>query len=129
MDCNYVRPAPDGMASTTSYFKSVPAIMLNNLDIQQQITEAIERVEILSERFTRDESAWVIDEIENVTLHTSLYDPIGGSSYIPTPDWISHKKATINIQNNDDKCFVYCVLAVSHPQKVTQNALVITRNI
>ncbi len=117
MDCNYVRPAPDGMASTTSYFKSVPAIMLNNLDIQQQITEAIERVEILSERFTRDGSGWIIDEIENVTLHTSVYDPIGGSSFIHTPDWIAHKMAVVNIQNKDEKCFLYCVLAVSHPQK------------
>jgi len=54
MDCNYVHQAPDGMASTTSYFKSVPAIMMNNLDTHQQITEAIERVEILSEHFTRD---------------------------------------------------------------------------
>ena len=34
MDCNYVREAPDGMASTTSYFKSVPASMLSKLDIQ-----------------------------------------------------------------------------------------------
>src|SRR6218665_1408235 len=117
MDCNYVRPAPDGMASTTSYFKSVPVIMLNNLDIQQHITEAIERVVILSERFTRDGSGWVIDEIENIILHTSLYDPIGGSSFITTPDWISHKLATVNIKNRDEKCFLYSVLAASHPQK------------
>ena len=91
--------------------------MLNNLDIQQQITDAIVRVEILSQRFTRDGSGWVIDEIENVTLHTSLYNPIGGSSFIATPSWLADKKAVVNIQNKDEKCFLYCVLAASHPQK------------
>ena len=84
MDCNYVRKAKDGVATTTSYFISAPAIMSNNLDTNQQITEAIERVEILSEHFTMDGPAWVIDEIENVTLHTLMYNPIGGSSYIVT---------------------------------------------
>ena len=118
MDCNYLRPAPDGMASTTSYFKSVSAIVMNNLDTHQQITEAIERVEILSEHFTRDGSGWVIDEIENVILHTSMYNPIGGSSFIPTADWIAHKWATANIKNRDEKCFLYCVLSVSHRQKI-----------
>src|SRR6218665_2611550 len=108
MYCNYIRQAPDGMASTTSYFKSVPAIMLNNLDIQQQLTEAIERVEILFERFTRNGSGWVTDEIENVILHTSMYNPIGGSSFIATPDWFPHQLATVNIQNKDEKCFLYC---------------------
>ena len=36
---------------------------------------------------------------------------------IVTPPWIQHKKATVNIKNNDDKCFLYSVLAVSHLQK------------
>ena len=33
-----------------------------------------------------------------------------GSSFIPLPDWISNKKAIINIQNKDEKCFLWCIL-------------------
>ena len=35
---------------------------------------------------------------------------MNGSSYIPLPDWISKKRAIINIQNRDEKCFLWCVL-------------------
>ena len=40
-----------------------------------------------------------------------------GSSYIPLPDWISKKRAIINIQNRDEKCFLWCVLRYLHPKE------------
>ena len=40
-----------------------------------------------------------------------------GSSYIPLPDWISNKKAIVNIRNTDEKCFLWCVLRYLHPKK------------
>ena len=36
-------------------------------------------------------------------------------SYIDSPDWIKRKKATLNPQNNDGKCFQYAVtVALNH---------------
>src|SRR5690606_12801080 len=32
-------------------------------------------------------------------------------SYIPLLDFLANKKAIINIKNNDNKCFKYCILA------------------
>ncbi len=47
------------------------------------------------------------------SLHIDLkireYKPLSGSSYIKTPKWISDKKATVNIKNEDQKCFKYCM--------------------
>ena len=39
-----------------------------------------------------------------------------GSSYIPLPDWITRKKAIVNIRNKDEKCFLWCVLRYLHPR-------------
>ena len=44
-----------------------------------------------------------------------------GSSYIPLPDWIMRKKAIINIQNEDKKCFIWCILRYLHPIKKNNN--------
>ena len=44
-----------------------------------------------------------------------------GSSYIPLPDWIMRKKAIINIQNEDKKCFIWCILRYLHPTKKNNN--------
>ena len=38
-----------------------------------------------------------------------------GSSYIPLPDFIMQKKAMINIQNRDNKCFLWSVVRYLHP--------------
>lgn len=35
--------------------------------------------------------------------------------YHPLPPKIQHLKGIINIQNQDDKCFLWCVLAAIHP--------------
>ena len=40
-----------------------------------------------------------------------------GSSYIPLPDWISKKRAISNIQNRDEKCFLWCVLRYLYPRE------------
>src|SRR5690606_22029463 len=37
--------------------------------------------------------------------------------YIKLPPYIAHKKAVINIKNNDNKCFKWCILAHLHPVK------------
>lgn len=38
-----------------------------------------------------------------------------GSSFIELPKKISDKKAVVNIQNNDHKCFLWSILASLHP--------------
>ena len=48
-------------------------------------------------------------------IHLVEYNPTKGSSYIPLPDWISNKKAIVNIQNKDEKCFLWCILRYLHP--------------
>ena len=40
---------------------------------------------------------------------------MGGSSYIPLPDWIMRKKAIVNIRNTDEKCFFWSIPRYLHP--------------
>ena len=56
-------------------------------------------------------SGWKLIEIAKIDLHTVNYEPFGGSSYIPLPADIQKKKAVINVQNEDQKCFRYSVEA------------------
>ena len=50
-------------------------------------------------------------------IHTIEFNPKKGSSYIPLPDWISNKKAIVNIQNKDEKCFLWCILRYLYPRE------------
>ena len=42
-------------------------------------------------------------------------------SYIDFPEWLKNKKATINLKNNDDKCFQYGLAVALHYQNIKNN--------
>ena len=60
-------------------------------------------------RFTLNGSGWIIQRITAHKLLINQYKPLRGKSYINLPDWINNKPSTINIQNKDDKGFIYCL--------------------
>ena len=72
-------------------------------------------------------TGWVIDEILHLKLMMGKYKPLKGSQYIELPAVIRNNKAILNIQNTDDKCFLWCILAFlhevshgEHPHRVTK---------
>ena len=40
-----------------------------------------------------------------------------GESYIPLPNFTMRKKAIINMENKDDKCFLWSILRYLHPRE------------
>ena len=98
---------------------------------QKIITEATDLYEIYGEMVDEIEeeiqkveqaqgSGWVFLEVENLTLHIVKWDPVKGSSYIDLPKELKNKKAIINMKNEDNKCFLWCVLRALNP--VNKNA-------
>src|SRR6266581_2985360 len=86
----------------------------------EDITEQLELVaQALSSRITEftsiTGSGWTVQSIDYIDLHIAAYDPILGSSYVPTPGSIDSKNAILNIENKDNRCFVYAVLASLYP--------------
>ena len=48
-------------------------------------------------------------------LKIARFNPVGGSSWVPTPRYVAAKKATINVQNKkDQQCLRWCLLAHKH---------------
>src|SRR6218665_347389 len=112
---NFTRPGSDGEPMyTMGYFQSLPSILLNDIDMVTPFDDARSRIDKKVEKFTNVGSGWKVNTIDIVRVHTAAYDPIGGSSHIPLPKWIAVKGACVNIANQDDYCFLYSVLAVSH---------------
>ena len=62
------------------------------------------------------QSGWVFIEVIKLVLHTTKWEPLYGSSYIPLDPYLANKKAIINMKNEDDKCFMWCVLRALYPK-------------
>ena len=54
-------------------------------------------------------SGWIVDSILNRYLNISSYKSLSGSTYCKLPEELCHPmKGLINIQNDDNKCFLWC---------------------
>ena len=61
-------------------------------------------------------SGWQFEKVIKLVLHTTKWEPLYGSSYIPLDPYLANKKALINMQNEDDKCFMWSVLRALYPK-------------
>ncbi|CAP21366.1 Protein CBG24840, partial [Caenorhabditis briggsae] len=64
-------------------------------------------------------SGFRLNRIIGLRMFQTKIKPLSGSKYIELPDWLKNKKAVVNIQNKDVKCFMWCILAHLYP--VDQN--------
>ena len=70
-----------------------------------------------------------MDELEVVRMDIDFHrlNLMRGSSYLPLPEWLAHKKTIINPHNKDLECFKWAVIAAtrweeidSHPERITK---------
>ena len=103
------------------FFKSKAREIINENDIETVISEAGNELSNRISEWISEGSGWVIKSLDKHEIDISKYKPLKGSSYLPLPEKIKNKKATINNQNkNDNECFRWCHLAFLFPVK--QNA-------
>ena len=92
-------------------------LILEGTDENEIYDEMVE--EILEEiDMARDAegSGWRFEKVEKLVLHTTRWEPVNAGSYIELPQELKNRKAIINMKNQDDKCFMWCVLRALNPK-------------
>ena len=72
-------------------------------------------IELKTQQYMKEGSGWPMNYIIELQVNTAQYKPLQAKSYIPTTAYIANKKAVINTQNKDNKCFLWSILAALHP--------------
>ena len=106
-----------GLKKNKAYFNSGTHINLESTNVNKLIDKNVKKIIEDLEVYQKNGSGWYFKEVVNLEIHTVDYNPMKRSSYIPLPDWISNKKAIINIQNKDKKSFLWCILRYLHPKE------------
>ena len=70
------------------------------------------------ENFNRGGSNWIFEEVVFLEIHFARWNPLRGSSWIALPPALQKKKALINMKNNDDMCFKWCIARFINPVKI-----------
>ncbi len=96
-------------------------IILREDEIEEMIHALLLEIHETIESWDNNEGYWHLVEIINIDFKLREYKPLSGSSYIDLPEWIQNKKVIINIKNNDEKCFKYCLQYHKHKNEITHN--------
>ena len=105
-----------GLKEDKAYFNSGTQINLKSINVEKLIDMCIKKITEQIETYEKNGSGWYFKEVLNLEIHAAEFNPMNGSSYIPLPDSILNKKAIVNIENKDEKCFLWCVLRYLYPR-------------
>ena len=70
-------------------------------------------------------SGFIMRAIVSTDLLIGKHTPLAGTSSIPLPEFLARKHCIVNVQNNDQRCFGYAILASqlrveANPERPTQ---------
>ena len=112
-----------GLKEEKAYFNSGAHINLESTNVKKLIDKCVKKIIEDLEVFQKNGSGWYFKEVVQLEIHTVENGVRKGSSYIPLPDWIKNKKAIVNIENKDEKCFLWCVLRYLYPKERDEERL------
>ena len=88
------------------YFNSLTKTVISNWDYK--LNQAFQEIIYRLDNCISHESGWIVESIDGQYLNISSYFPLIGSTYIKLPAELQYPmKGLINIQNNDNKCFLW----------------------
>ena len=85
--------------------------------IDNIIYTILEKIETLVYESEYQESGLIFQSFSNFRLYINPYIITSGGTYIDLPKKIKESQACINIHNNDNKCFLWCIIAYFHLKK------------
>ena len=92
-------------------------LVLEGTDISELYNEMADEIEEEIQKVENAEgSGYTFVKVIKLVLHVTRWEPLYGSSYIPLDPYLANKKAIINMKNEDDKCFMWCVLRALYPK-------------
>ena len=89
--------------------------------------EMVEEVMVNMANYQKEGSNLQFEKVIELVVPFARYEPLRGSSFIPLPSKLKNKKAIVNMKNEDNECFKWCVTRALN--QVDKNAERITKEL
>ena len=80
-----------------------------------------EEIQLRNVNFLRNESPFVLDNVESAVVNVSRYAPTQGGTFRELPQFLALKNCIVNMKNTDNRCFGYSILAARMKIKGSRN--------
>ena len=102
-------------------FNSLMTNVYNLSNLDEIVLEMINNMKYQIENPTLLNSRFIFEEVLYMDINIHQLNFTRGSSYLPLPDWLAHKKAIINRKNEDQECFRWAVITTSRWEEINNN--------
>lgn len=101
----------DGITLTNLFHKTKVAQLTRASYVDEAIDKYMADLKEKLSMFQTVSSGWTLLKIENIDIHIFKCTLTHGSSYICSPETLKKKRACLNIENSDEFCFKWCIIA------------------
>ena len=123
MRVNFISSKDTGETRTIYVWSDNEEIRLGNEtdDIINKLFESFLDNYQKEEKIMRGGSNFIFESVDLLDYLLHKISLKRGNSYIKSPNWLINKRATINPQNNHDKCFLNAITVVLNHQNIRNN--------
>ena len=107
-----------GLNEDKAYFNSGTHINLESTNVKKLIDKCVKKIIEDLEIFQKNGSGWYFKEVVQLEIHIVEFNPTKGSTYTPLPDWITNKKAIVNIETKMRNAFFGVYLGIFIQKKI-----------
>src|SRR5688572_2919690 len=109
-------------------FLSRTEVILDSTDVSEIYNNAKDKIIESMAAFQMRGSNWRLRAVQKLDINTTDYKPMKGSSFIPLPKYLANKKGIVNMKNEDEECFKWCVTRAlnpveEHPERITKELI------
>ena len=104
-----------------TYLNSITKLITQSNDLNEIYEEIRDHILESFSSYEGRGSGWKFMGIQNLEILITKVTYFGGSSYIELPLEIKNKKACVNVQNNNQECFKFSILAALHYDEIKKN--------
>jgi len=115
VDVDFYRLNEDGDPTWAPGYFNSSVQTLNEADDCLDLDSVVANLLTAVENFNSRGSGYILSRITKAVVCMTVNQPLHGKSYIPTPGFIAAKRCCINVENKDNRCFMWAVLSCLYP--------------
>ena len=93
------------------YLHTGTQTLIDPSGLEQKLDDVENAVLTKNANFVRQSSGLVVEDILDFRFRVSKYNPLAARGFQQLPKFLKNKHAIVNIQNQDNRCFGYSVIA------------------
>jgi len=105
----FTREVDGDVHHVVGHFHTLPQLVNSSVDVE--VDSILSSLNSQAENFNTRGYGFIIERVSQFVLAITKCRPLHGRSFVPTPEHLSKRLCMVNVENYDQKCFIWAILS------------------